>query len=116
MEDLDSAMDVVDAMEKRDRGNNPSDSEIGSVSSNRVPIGKVEHFFDKIGVAAIRLNGNLKVGDVIEVGSEEEAVRQKVTSMQINREEIESASTGDDVGIKMNHKVAAGSEVYRIEN
>ncbi len=111
MEDLDNAMDVMNSMEEKNRSNTSPGSD-----QNRVLIGKVEHFFDKINVVAIKLSGELKIGDVIEIGSEEEAVRQKVTSMQINRKDIIRASAGDDVGIKVSHRVANGSNVYRIES
>ncbi|MDE1851148.1 MAG: translation elongation factor-like protein [Candidatus Micrarchaeota archaeon] len=77
-------------------------------------IGTVEEFFDRINVAAVKLTQSLKVGDVIEVGNEEEAVRQKVSSMQIDRNDVEEAGGGDSVGIKLNHKVPLGSEVYKI--
>ena len=84
-------------------------------AENRVQIGRVAHFFDKINVAAIELTGNLRVGDTIEIDSgEEEPLRQKVASMQINKKDIEEASKGDDVGIKLDRKVRAGSSVYRI--
>ncbi|MDE1850449.1 MAG: translation elongation factor-like protein [Candidatus Micrarchaeota archaeon] len=81
---------------------------------SKAHIGTVEHFFDKINVAAIKLIGPLKVGDIIEIGDEESAVREKIRSMQIDREDVERAGEGDSIGIKLGHKVAAGSRVYRI--
>ena len=65
-------------------------------------IGTVEQFFDKISVVAITLHGSLKVGDIIEIGTEDESVRQKVASMQIDKNYVEEASSGDSVGIKPN--------------
>ncbi len=83
-------------------------------AANRVSVGKVDHFFDKIGVAAIILTGTLRVGDTIEIVSGAETIRQKVESMQIERRDVSEASSGDSVGIKTDRKVARGSVVYRL--
>jgi hypothetical protein len=83
-------------------------------SRGREQIGTVEQFFSRLMVAAVRLTGDLEVGDIIEIGTEEEAIRQKVTSMQIDRRDVDSAARGDDVGIKLKYAVDEGSSVYRI--
>jgi putative protease len=80
----------------------------------REPVGEIEHFFSKIGVAAIHLSGDLKVGDTIEIGESPDEVRVEVSSMQIDRKDVESASAGDSVGIKMDTEVAPGSKVYLV--
>ncbi|MDE1846232.1 MAG: translation elongation factor-like protein [Candidatus Micrarchaeota archaeon] len=77
-------------------------------------IGSVEGFFSKINVVAIKLSGDLKVGDLIEIGDEESSVKQRISSMQIDRHDVQSASAGDSVGIKLNYKVSEGSSVYRV--
>ncbi len=109
MKDLDDAIENLEAWEAKERGQREP-----ARNQDRVLIGRVEQFFDRISVAAISLNSGLKVGDIIEIGDEEEAVRQKVTSMQIDRKDVTEASEGDSVGIKMNHPVRVDSEVYRI--
>lgn len=101
-------MDVLDAMEaKKNASSQPS-------SQSRVLIGEVERFFDKINVVAIRLSGELRVGDTIEIENEEYALRQRVSSMQINRKDVNSASSGDDVGVKLSVRVPRGSSVYKL--
>ncbi|MDE1825790.1 MAG: hypothetical protein KGH61_04575 [Candidatus Micrarchaeota archaeon] len=110
-EDLDNAMEVQEAYEARETG--------GSATSAHAPrakrlIGTVEHFFDKIEVVAIKLDAELKVGDMIEIGDEESSVRQRISSMQIDRVDVELAGAGDAVGIKLNHKVHPGTNVYRL--
>ena len=82
--------------------------------TGKVLIGKVEQVFRKINVVAIKLNGNLKVGDIIEIGTNEEAIRQRVDSMQINGKNVSIANEGDDVGIKLKYSVPDDSNVYRI--
>jgi translation initiation factor IF-2 len=58
------------------------------------------------------LTGHLKVGDTIEVVKGEARLRQKVSSMQIERQDVSEAKNGDDVGIKTDEPVAEGSLVY----
>ena len=110
MKDLDNAMENLRELEEREnRG--------FSVNSGpkKTLIGKVEQFYSKIGVVAITLTADLKVGDLIEIGSDEEAIRQRISSMQIEREDVETASAGESVGIKVKHPVEVNSDVYRIE-
>jgi putative protease len=90
-------------------------AERGDRSGQRILIGRVTHFYDKLKVVAIDLIGNLRVGDTIEIENVEEAVRQKVTSMQINRKEVNEASKGDSVGILVDRSIMKGSKVYKIE-
>ncbi len=100
--------DAMSNLDERERASSSAES------SNRVSIGKVDHFFDKVGVAAIVLTGSLKVGDTIEIVSGTDTVRQRVDSMQIDRRDVSEASSGDSVGIKTDRKVARGSVVYRM--
>ncbi|MGC8538178.1 MAG: translation elongation factor-like protein [Candidatus Micrarchaeia archaeon] len=107
--DLDSIISEHEAYESRISRNVRGED----TQQSKELIGTVEQFFEKISVAAIRLQGSLKVGDIIEIGTEEEAVRQKVASMQIDRKDVEEAFAGDSVGIKSKYKVDIGSPVYR---
>lgn len=109
MDDIDSIMDIVVTAEEKEKGGGQP-----AGRASRTLVGIVEHFYDKINVVAITLTAPLKVGDIIEIGDEENAVRQKVVSMQIERKDVEEAGEGDSVGIKMNHAVVEGSSVYRL--
>ena len=107
--DIDSVIEEHEAYEARLSRTQPEHAKAA-----REEIGTVTKFFDKIGVAAIMLKGELSVGDIIEIGTEEDAIRQRVTSMQIDREDVNSAVSGAEVGIKIKYKVEAGSTVYKI--
>ena len=81
----------------------------------KILIGKVKHFFDKIGVAVIGLTGKLKVGDTIEIGKNEEtAFRQEVKSMEVDHNSVEEAEEGDEVGMKVEHPVKEDVLVNKI--
>lgn len=77
-------------------------------------IGKITHFFDKIGVAVIELEKGLKVGDKISIEKDEEAVEQVVDSMQIEKTPIQQAKAGDAVGLKVVQPVKKGADVYKV--
>ncbi len=78
-------------------------------------IGKVTHYFDKIGVAVIELDAPLKVGDTIRiVGGESTDFTQEVESMEMEHEKIEKAKKGDSIGLKVKEKVREGYKVYKV--
>jgi len=79
------------------------------------PIGKVTHFFDKIGVAVVELTGSLKAGDTIEIAKDEEnAFQQVVTSMQVDHKPVEKAKKGDAIGMKVDNPVKEGAIVSKV--
>ena len=79
-------------------------------------IGIVEHFFTKIGVAAIRItDGELKIGDTIHIVGATTDFRQKVESMQINRQPVDVAKPGDEIGIKVIDRVREHDVVYKVK-
>jgi translation initiation factor IF-2 len=78
-------------------------------------IGIVEHFFSNVNVAAIKIiNGQLKIGDTIHFVGTHTDFTQKIDSMQINRNPVESVKTGDDVGIKVKDRVREHDVVYKL--
>ena len=78
-------------------------------------IGKVSHYYDKIGVAVVELSGSLSVGDKIKfVRGGEDMFEQAVDSIQMEHEKRESAKKGDIVGLKTAQGVKEGAEVYKV--
>lgn len=78
-------------------------------------IGTVIDYFAKIGVVAFRVEeAGLKVGDTIHLKGHTTDLTEKVTSMQIDREAIEEAKIGDDVGIKIKDRARKGDAVYKV--
>ena len=75
-------------------------------------IGKVTHFFDKIGVAVIELTDKLNVGDKILVKGMTSEFRQVVDSMQVEHKEIKSAKKGAAIGMKVKDRVRPNDRVY----
>ena len=78
-------------------------------------IGEVEHFFNKVSVAAIKItDGELKTGDTIHIIGAHTDFTQKVESMQIDRNPVEHVKTGDEVGIKVKDRVREKDQVYKV--
>lgn len=81
-----------------------------------IAIGKVEKYFGKIGVAAIRMTGGeLKVGDTIKIKGHSTDFQQTIESMQVEHQSVQTARAGDDVGIRVKEKVHENDKVYLIK-
>jgi putative protease len=77
-------------------------------------VGKVNHWFGKIGVAGIELTDRLAIGDHIHIVGHTTNFEQDVTSMQILHQDIDAASSGDKIGIKVQFRVRPGDRVYKV--
>lgn len=77
-------------------------------------VGKVAHYFNKIGVAAIELSSVLSVGDTIHVKGHTSDWTQIVDSMQIEHDQVEKAGAGDSVGIKVPEHAHEHDIVYKV--
>jgi translation elongation factor EF-1alpha len=78
-------------------------------------IGKVTHYFGKIGVAVIELTNTLKQGDTIRiVGGEMVDFTQAVESIEIEHQKVPKAKAGDSIGLKVSQKVREGYRVYKL--
>lgn len=79
------------------------------------PIGKVVHYYDKLGVAIVDLSsGGLKVADDVKFKRGEEEFAQKVESLQVEHESVDSVKKGDSFGLKVDKAVKVGTEVYLV--
>lgn len=77
-------------------------------------IGVITHYFGKISVGIIKLDAPLKVGDTIHIKGAHDDFSQSVDSIQIEHDSVESASKGEEVGIKVIQKVHPNDEVYQV--
>ena len=77
-------------------------------------IGRVTHYYPKIGVAVVELKSTLKVGDKILVKGATTNFEQVVESMQIEHKNVEKAEAGQSVGLKVKERVRENDKVYRL--
>ena len=78
-------------------------------------IGIVTRYFSKINVAAIKLTKPLKIGDTIRIEGATTAFEQKVESMQIDRKDINEATSGQEIAIKVKDRVRENDKVFLSE-
>ena len=79
-----------------------------------VEIGRVTDFFARPVVAGIELTGTLRVGDRIHIKGHTTDLKMTVESMQIEHVNVEEASPGQAVGIKVPERVRQGDRVYKV--
>ena len=78
-------------------------------------IGEVIHFFRKINVSIVKVNKDkLEVGDVIRFSGHSSDFKQKIKSMQIDHNAVESVSKGGEAAIKVKSKVRTGTKVFKV--
>ena len=76
-------------------------------------IGKVVHFYDKLGVAIIDLEkGSLKVGDKIKFKKGDSEFSQNVDSLQVEHESVDEIKAGDSFGVKVDQATKPGTLVF----
>ncbi len=78
-------------------------------------IGKISHYFGKIEVAAIELaDGSLAVGDTIHIKGHTTDLTEKVDSIQIEHEQVQSAKKGASIGVKVSDHVREHDVLYKV--
>ena len=92
----------------------PASAKATAGKSKEKLVGKIDHYFDKIQVAAMKLEDSLKVGDTVRIEGGSVAFTQQISSMQINHESVNSAKKGDEVGFKVKQKVREGYRVFKV--
>jgi len=78
-------------------------------------IGKVTHWYDKLGVAVLDLKGALKAGDIVKVRKGAEEFEDTIVSMQVDHKNVSSAKKGDEVAVKFSQKTKEGAVIYKME-
>ncbi|RJQ54228.1 MAG: translation elongation factor-like protein [Actinobacteria bacterium] len=78
-------------------------------------IGRVSHYYGKIGVAAIELDGGgLKVGDTIRILGHTTDLTTSVESLQIEHESVQEALQGQAVGVRVPGHVREHDRVLKV--
>lgn len=79
------------------------------------PIGVVTHFYGGLGVAIVKFNKTVKVGEKLHFKGATTDFEEAVKSMQYDHKDISEAKKGQEVGIKVKEKVREGDEIYAVE-
>ncbi len=76
------------------------------------PIGVITHYFPRVNAAVVRLKRPIRLGIPILIKGKSTNFRQTVSSIQINRNPIESARAGAEIGLEVFKGVKPGDLVY----
>lgn len=71
-------------------------------------LGEVVHYFNKIKVAVVQLDGDLKLGDQVHFQGATTDFTQAVASMQVEHEEVTEGKAGEEVALKVKQRVRKG--------
>ncbi len=77
-------------------------------------VGKVTHYYDRIGVAVLELFAELNVGDMIHIHGKSTDITQRVASLEIEHQKIQSAKPKDEVALKVLEPVHEGDVIYKV--
>ena len=75
-------------------------------------VGKVIHYYDKIGVAVVKLGKVLKVGDKVKFVHGENEFEQTVESMQLEHKQVDAGKKGQEIAIKVDKETKTGTELH----
>lgn len=75
-------------------------------------IGEVTHYFNKIGVAILKLSSDLKVGDKIKIKGHTTDLEQTVEEIQIDHKPVNEAKKGKEIGVRVDDHVREGDEAF----
>jgi len=76
-------------------------------------IGKVVHFFDKISVAVVALESDLKVGDKAHLLGTQTDFVQEIVSMHIENQPVNAAKSGQEVAVKVDQPARKGDALLQ---
>jgi len=84
------------------------------LEQNRDLVGRVVHYYSKIGVAVIKLEKNIQMNDTIMIEGKTTSLTQKTVSIEIEHKKVEQAKAGQLIGLKVDDKVRENDKVYVI--
>ncbi len=79
-----------------------------------IEVGKVTHYYNRIGVAVLSLCERVQVGDTIHLLGRVTDFIQRVESLEIEHRKVPSAGPGEDVALKVEAPVREGDTVFRV--
>jgi U32 family peptidase len=80
-----------------------------------VEVGTVNKYFDKIGVGMIQITqGELTLGDKLHIKGNSTDLSVTISSMQVQRQPVQTAKVGEEAGIKLESKVRPNDKVFKV--
>jgi hypothetical protein len=111
------------AIKKRVSKNNPTLKKQSAIKKPAIKkatkvegklIGLITHYFPHVQAAVIKLKGPLAKGDTVKIKGHTTDLTQVVSSIQIDRVDIQTAKKGDEIGLQVSSRVRQQDKVYKI--
>jgi len=78
-------------------------------------VGEVTHYFDRPHVAIIKVSGDaIAIGDSIHIKGAHTDLTEKVSSMEVEHQKIQTAMKGDEFGLLVADRCRTGDKVYKV--
>jgi translation elongation factor EF-1alpha len=77
-------------------------------------VGVVTHYFGHIKVAAVLLDGPLKVGDTIHIKGHTSDFVEQIDSMQVEHASVEAGEKGQEIAINVTEHARQHDEVFKV--
>lgn len=79
-------------------------------------VGTVTHFFKGPSVAVVKVTeGEIAVGDEVHFVGHTTDFTERVTSMEVEHEKVETAKVGDEIAIQVVERTRPHDQVYRVQ-
>ena len=79
------------------------------------PIGLITHYFPQVKAGVIKVTkGRLALGDTIHIKGHTTDFKQKIVSLQLDHQPIQSAQKGQEVGIQVKSRVWQHDLVFKL--
>ncbi|MDD5568496.1 MAG: translation elongation factor-like protein [Candidatus Omnitrophica bacterium] len=77
-------------------------------------LGVITHYFPHVQAAVIKLKTPLSTGETIKIKGHTTDFTQSIISMQIDHVPVNTAKTGQEIGLLVNSRVRQGDLVYKV--
>jgi len=78
-------------------------------------IGRITHYFAKINVGILEMTkGELSVTDTIHIKGHTTDIYMKIKSMEVDHSPVETAKSGDLVGLKVENSVREKDLIFKV--
>ncbi|MBI3088676.1 MAG: hypothetical protein HYY99_00205 [Candidatus Colwellbacteria bacterium] len=77
-------------------------------------IGEVTHYYSHLGVAIVKFDRAVKVGETVRFKGHTTDFTETINSIQFDHNDVPEAKKGQEVGIKVSEKVRDGDQVLEV--
>lgn len=77
-------------------------------------VGKVRHYYTRLGVVIVALRSRIKIGDTVQIIGCNSDYTHKINCIEKDHVNVQSAQGGDDVAIRFSGRIKEHDVIYKI--